>query len=360
MDACIRNHRDSCGTCMKIAPSQPREPIILAKSPEWPFQQLAMDLFYVEDHGYLVYADRFTGWLMIYHLPPGKSDAMQLISITRGIFQAYGVPEEISRDGGPPMHSHQFLEFLKNWQVQHRVSSVGYAQSNGRAELAVKTAKRIVYDNAAPNGSLNTDKVVAAVLQYRNTPIQGIGLSPAQLLLHRHLRDCIPAHPSLYKPHAEWVTAAHQREELLARRNEKLKTEYNRRTHLLPPLSIGDLVVIQDQQSKRWKKSGVIVETLPYRQYTIRMDGSGRTTLRNRRFLKKIINVKPQIIPSPVVIMDPKADPFIPTTPQANQTTDEIMITPPGSPSPKQLVIAPKVPRALACLKDFNKRGAKE
>ena len=58
--------------------------------------------------------------------------------------------------------------------------------------------------------------------------------------------------------------------------------------------------------------------------------------------------------------MDPKADPFIPTTPQANQTTDEIMITPPGSPSPKQLVIAPKVPRALACLKDFNKRGAKE
>ena len=360
MDACIRNHRESCGTCMKIAPSQPREPIILAKSPEWPFQQLAMDLFYVEDHGYLVYADRFTGWLMIYHLPPGKSDAMQLISITRGIFQAYGVPEEISRDGGPPMHSHQFLEFLKNWQVQHRVSSVGYAQSNGRAELAVKTAKRIVYDNAAPNGSLNTDKVVAAVLQYRNTPIQGIGLSPAQLLLHRHLRDCIPAHPSLYKPHAEWVTAAHQREELLARRNEKLKTEYNRRTHLLPPLSIGDLVIIQDQQSKRWKKSGVVVETLPYRQYTIRMDGSGRTTLRNRRFLKKIINVKPQIIPSPVVIMDPKADPFIPTTPQANQTTDEIMITPPGSPSPKQLVIAPKVPRALACLKDFNKRGAKE
>ena len=75
MDACIRNHRESCGTCMKIAPSQPREPIILAKSPEWPFQQLAMDLFYVEDHGYLVYADRFTGWLMIYHLPPGKKEA---------------------------------------------------------------------------------------------------------------------------------------------------------------------------------------------------------------------------------------------------------------------------------------------
>ena len=65
----------------------------------------------------------------------------------------------------------------------------------------MKTAKCIVLDDVAPNGSINTDKTVRANLQYRNIPIQGMGLSPLQLLQHRQLRGCIPAHPSLCKPH---------------------------------------------------------------------------------------------------------------------------------------------------------------
>ena len=118
---------------------------------------------------------------MLYHLPPGQATALRLIDITRDIFQAYGVPEELSRDGGPPMHSHAFLDFLTRWKVDHRLSSVGYAQSNGRAELAVKTAKRIVYDNIASNGSLNTDKVARAVLNTEIHPSKALGY---------HLHNC--------------------------------------------------------------------------------------------------------------------------------------------------------------------------
>ena len=251
MDSCIRNCRDTCATCVRIAPSLPKEPIILTKSPEWPFQEIAMDLFFIDHHAYLACADRFTGWLMLFHLPPGKANATTLVNISRNIFQIYGVPEEISRDGGPPMQSKKFLDFLKTWGVRDRVSSVGYAQSNGRAELAVKAGKRIIYDNAAPDGSLDTDKIARAVLQYRNTPIQGIGLSPAQLLLHRQLRDCLPAHPIVYKPHKEWVRAGYQREQMLAKRNEKLAIEYNRTAHILSPLNVGDMIVLQNWQRYR-------------------------------------------------------------------------------------------------------------
>ena len=288
MDSCIRNYRETCRTCVRIAPSQPREPIILAKSPDWPFQKIVMDLFFVEHHAYLACADRFTGWLMLFHLPPGKANAENLINICRNIFQAYGVPEEISRDGGPPMQSKKFLDFLDAWQVRHRISSAGYPQSNGRAELAVKSGKRIVYDNTAHNGSLNTDKTARAVLQYRNTPMQGIGLSPAQMLLHRQLRDCLPSHPELYKPHKDWITAGYQREQMLAKRNHRLIFDYNRNAHCLSPLLVGDEVMIQDQTNKKWDRSGVVVEVLPNRQYNVRMVGSGRISLRNRRFLKKV------------------------------------------------------------------------
>ena len=61
-----------------------------------------MDLFFIDHHAYLACADRFTGWLMLFHLPPGKANATTLVNISRNIFQIYGVPEEISRDGGAP------------------------------------------------------------------------------------------------------------------------------------------------------------------------------------------------------------------------------------------------------------------
>ena len=51
---------------------------------------------------------------------------------------------------------------------------------------------------------------------------------------------------------------------------------------------------------RRWSKSGKIIEVLPFRQYRIRVDGSDRITIRNRRFLKCIPTpVKNYYIPSP-------------------------------------------------------------
>ena len=117
----------------------------------------------------------------------------------------YGSQEEISSDGGPQFKAHKFTEFLDTWGIKHRLSSAEYPQSNGRAEAAVKSAKKIIRDNANSNGSLQNDKAAKAILQYRNTPLADIGLSPAQILLHRQLRDAIPANPNHYKPHREWA-----------------------------------------------------------------------------------------------------------------------------------------------------------
>ena len=203
MNASIRTTRNNCTECSKIAASQPRELITLTVSPDWPFQQIVLDLFHVGRQTYLACADRLTGWLIIHHLNHGQANVSRLIFICRDIFQTYGAPEELSSDGGPPFKSSPFTQFLKDWAVKHRLSSAAYLQSNGRAALAVKTAKRIIIGNTRAQGSLDNDRAARAVLQYRNTPIQNIGLFPAQQLLHRRLRDFVPSHPTLYKPHAE-------------------------------------------------------------------------------------------------------------------------------------------------------------
>ena len=99
-------------------------------------------------------------------------------------------------------------------------------------------ANRIVNGNTDAQGSLDNDNAARAILQYRNTPIQGIGLSPAQQLL----RDSIPSQPFLYKPHPEWIAAAKRHEEILRKRNAKMVETYNRYTHNLCPLQAGDTV----------------------------------------------------------------------------------------------------------------------
>ena len=56
----------------------------------------------------------------------------------RDLISRFGVPEEISSDGGPQFLSSSTKEFLKTWGVAHRVASAYYPRSNRRAELAVK------------------------------------------------------------------------------------------------------------------------------------------------------------------------------------------------------------------------------
>ena len=92
MAASIRSIRANCMVCSKINPSQPQEPIILTWPPDWPFQQIVRDLFYVGNHAYPACADRLTGWLILFHLEPGYTTTSKLMSICRQLFQANSVP----------------------------------------------------------------------------------------------------------------------------------------------------------------------------------------------------------------------------------------------------------------------------
>ena len=67
MDASIHSIRANCMVCSNIAPSQPRKPIILTRSSDWPFQLIVMDLFHIGDHAYLACADRLTDRLILGH-----------------------------------------------------------------------------------------------------------------------------------------------------------------------------------------------------------------------------------------------------------------------------------------------------
>ena len=153
---------------------------------------MVADYFSLKSHKYLLYADRYSGWLTIVKVKFDQGDSKFLKKHLINLFSVYGTPNEISCDGGPPFNSHDFTDFLHTWGINLRRSSAYYAQSNGRAELAVKVAKRILYGNCGPAGDIDNDRVARALLQYRNTPLQGVDLSPAQIVYGRVLKDHMP------------------------------------------------------------------------------------------------------------------------------------------------------------------------
>ena len=267
-------------------------------SPKYPFQKTVADYFSLTGFKYLLYADRYSAWISVVKINIGEADFKFLKGFLVNLFCTFGVPEELSTDGGSPFKGHDYKSFLMRWEIQPRLSSAYYPQSNGRAELAVKVAKRIILGNSDPNGDINNELVARALLQHRNTPLQGVGLSPSQILYGRDMKDCLPSQEDALIIRPEWRIAAAERELALRNRHVKAIETYNEHARDLAELEEEDCVSVQNQNGshpKRWDRTGRVVGKLPFRQYRIKLDGSNRITLRNRKFLRRIdpVSAKP-------------------------------------------------------------------
>ena len=106
--------------------------------------------------------------------------------LLRELFAYFGVPARLSSDGGPEFVTKETQDFFKRWGVQHRLSSAYFPCSNGRAEVSVKAAKRMLHNNIKKDGSLDTDRFAAALMTKRNTPEYGSKLSPAEILMGKN------------------------------------------------------------------------------------------------------------------------------------------------------------------------------
>ena len=380
MTPAISAMRANCPQCNRIAPSQPCMPPTPPIQPVYPFQAVVADYFTHMGHHYLVMVDRYSNWPIVEETANGSNG---LIRSLRRVFVTFGIAEELSSDGGTEFTASQTKVFLKAWRVNHRFSSVAFPHSNNRAEVGVKSVKRLLLDNTDAGGSLNTDAFQRAMLQYRNTPDRDTGLSPAMCLFGRPIRDFIPIHPGKYQPHPTWRDTLQSREEALRTRHLKDSERLSEHTVNLPPLKIGDFVRIQNQvgpHPTKWDRTGIVIEVRQYHQYVVRVDGSGRVTLRNRQFLRKytpvvdrrpvtaLPNVRPQLVNPPATSKAPQPTAAVPTTPLPQAPpglpTAPEAEAPPQAPQapgpPADLPPSPQVPRALARLLPHNAPGTQE
>ena len=193
----IANLGTQCRSCNQRAPNQLHGPPLAAQEPVYPFQCICGDYFKYKGCNYMVVVDHYSGWPIVQQ---SRDVSSGLVKCLHEIFVTYGIADELSSDGGPEFTAKETQQLLSNWGVHHRLSSVALAHSNGRAELGVKTGKRMLMDNTGPNGEINADTFQRGMLQYRNTLDSHNSLSPAQMIFGRPIKDFILILPGSYIP----------------------------------------------------------------------------------------------------------------------------------------------------------------
>ena len=111
------------------------------------------------------------------------------------IFARSGIPEILVTDNGPQFASNEFKAFVKSWSFNHTTTSPRYPQSNGKAENAVKTVKHL-FEKCKESGVSEFQ----ALLDWCNTPTEGMATSPAQRLMGRRCRTLLPTSEGLLRP----------------------------------------------------------------------------------------------------------------------------------------------------------------
>jgi len=166
-------------------------------------------------------------------------------------------------DNSSQFSSYDFLKFAKDWDFEHLTSSPHHSQGNGKAESAVKEAKKILR-KCKSSGS----NAFLALLNHRNTPSAGIQISPAQRLFNRRARSQLPMTANLLAPQA--VPDNERCQVKLEQRKQQQAQYYNREAIDLDPLKRGDTVRLKLLLLGKceWQK-GIVRKRLDKRSYKV-------------------------------------------------------------------------------------------
>ena len=266
--ACLRRMRESvywpgmttqmkqkvknCEICMKYQENKViKDPLMSHDTGTTPWSKIEVDICYFDNRTLLVTSDYYSNYITVRRLRNQGTD--DVINELLGIFSTHGLPENIVCDNGPQFRE-KFLKFTKDHDINLVTSSPYLPQSNGKAENAVKTIKRIF--KKCRDNKISEQ---LAILNYNNTPTEGIELSLSQRLFGRRCRTLLPLTEEILK-------ARHKTDEEREKQSKtKIKQAYYYNTELNPsPIyKEGDVVHIKKPREEFWTKGKCLKEVKP-------------------------------------------------------------------------------------------------
>ena len=118
--------------------------------------------------------DYYSKYPEVARLSSKNSEAV--IMAMKDMFARRGIPERLIADN-MPFNSVKFKDFASKWEFEVVTSSPHYPKSNGLVERNIQTVQRLLR-----KADKSKRDVFLAFLEFRNSPINGMDESPAELL----------------------------------------------------------------------------------------------------------------------------------------------------------------------------------
>lgn len=146
--------------------------------------KLGVDLFHFDQSEYLLCVDYYSKYLEIANVP--QTTSKHVVIALKSMVARCGIPDEVMSGNGTQFASEELRRFAEQWEFKHMISSPGFTQPNDQNQQVIQTMK-ILLKKAQERD------LYLALLEYRNAPLDGVKLSPAQLLMGKRLKTKLPA-----------------------------------------------------------------------------------------------------------------------------------------------------------------------
>ena len=170
-------------------------------------------------------------------------------------------------DNGPCYASETFTSLMSEYNVYHITRSPHYPQSNGLAEKYVQIVKNLFYKAKEEDKDL-----YQCLMVYCNTPLSSNLQSPMQILASRSARSNLP------------MSNTARKQKVLD--CEHLRIQYKNEQVPLHDLHLGQAVMYQDPNDKRWYPATITRLCQEPRSYLI-------TTKQGVQYRKTQAHLKP-------------------------------------------------------------------
>ena len=177
----------ACDSCQRAGrPGQADEMPLRPQLVIEPFERWALDFVgpinpSSNQRTYILVATEYvTKWVEAEALPRATEDSV--IQFLFHLFVRYGLPREIITDGGPQFVGNKIATTLKNYHIQHKITTPYHPQENGQVESTNKVIEAILTKILASHKRDWASKLPEALWAYYTTWRNTTGYSPYQLV----------------------------------------------------------------------------------------------------------------------------------------------------------------------------------
>lgn len=315
---------EKCETCLEKRNKLPKEPMMIHPIPTLPWTKVAADLFELAGKHFIVMVDYYSNFIEVEDL--ANQSAKEVIRNMKRIISRHGIMMTLLTDNGPQFTSSEFKDFTEQYGIDHITSSPYRPQSNGLAEKAVQTIKRMMIKCAETSEDFHL-----ALLDLRNTPRGDLG-SPCQRLMGRRTLTNLPTAERLLQP--QTIPPKEITKGLIDMR-ETQKHYYDRQTQQLRNIQPNDAIRVRTP--KGWMPAQHLRKHEAPRSHHVRSGPYGHDYRRNR---DQILTTKenphdtfddPPLPPLPQhqrpMTRQTDAEPQMTTTRQPQQTNTDTVTT---------------------------------